>query len=69
VSAPTAHEMAVDTQAFAVSLGINTAICVVCFIVFSFVRTARLTRKFYAPKRYARCIACVSSSRCPKQPP
>lgn len=45
--------MAVDTKAFGTSLGIYTAVCVVCFIIFSILRTAQLTRKYYAPKRYA----------------
>ena len=45
--------MAVDTQSFLVSLVINSAICLFCFIIFSILRTAQLTCKFYAPKRYA----------------
>jgi hypothetical protein len=43
--------MAVDTKAFGVSLGINSAICLICFVIFSVLRTAQFTRKYYAPKR------------------
>jgi hypothetical protein len=44
--------MAVDTQAFATSLGINVAIGIAFFVVFSFLRSAAFTKKFYSPKRF-----------------
>jgi len=43
---------AVTGTALATSLGINGAVCVVAFLIFSILRVRPFTRKFFAPKRY-----------------
>lgn len=44
--------MAVTGKSLATALGINGAVCIVAFIIFSVLRIRPFTRKFYAPKRY-----------------
>eukprot|EP00879_Flechtneria_rotunda_P004428 GHRR01004679.1.p1 GENE.GHRR01004679.1~~GHRR01004679.1.p1 ORF type:complete len:579 (+),score=136.57 GHRR01004679.1:246-1982(+) len=44
--------MAVTGISLATSLGINGGICIICFLIFSCLRVAPLTRKFYMPKRF-----------------
>lgn len=42
---------AVTGKSLATALGINGAVCIVAFIIFSILRVKPFTRRFYAPKR------------------
>jgi hypothetical protein len=43
--------MAANGVSFAISLGINALICLVCFLLFGWLRETSMFRKFLAPKR------------------
>jgi hypothetical protein len=46
--------MPVDTRTVLVSLAVNASIAAILFLVFSCARLGRFTRRFYAPRIYAR---------------
>eukprot|EP00884_Botryococcus_braunii_P007496 jgi/Botrbrau1/16748/Bobra.0277s0004.1 len=44
--------MATDAKAFLVSLGFNSTVCLLVYILFGLLRRTPLTHRFYSPKRY-----------------
>ncbi|KAK9804434.1 hypothetical protein WJX72_012500 [[Myrmecia] bisecta] len=44
--------MAADGKSFAISLGVNGIVGIICFLIFGYFRRLPYTRKYYSPKRY-----------------
>jgi hypothetical protein len=43
--------MAITGKDLGIALAINFAVCVVCLLIFSYLRIHEITRKFYMPRR------------------